>query len=229
MLTLTLDTSTHRGTVALSENTTVLEDIFWDKSSSHSEHLVGEIRSLYLRAKKNIADTRLLICGVGPGSFTGLRVALSFSKALAYSLNIPVIPIETCWAIALQTDPLTSSPIGVVLDAQKNMFFMGKYIWQNGNLHSMQDVCLGSEDTFLKSTTTPTLYISNVPEVFQKNSLPLSPHIAFPSARLIFEYVSAYPENHKSITWNELTPLYLRASAAEEVLLLKKSTTRSHE
>lgn len=220
MLTLTLDTSTHRGTVALSDGATVIEEIFWDKSTSHSEQIVGEIHSLYSRAHKKITDTQKLICGVGPGSFTGIRVALSFAKTLAHSLKIPVIPVENCWAIALQTDSIANSVI-VALDAQKNMFFVGEYEWKNKFLTTVQAVRLLTEAEFLETRNPRATYISNVPDIFKKNSLQLSEHTPFPSARLICEHVSLNADQFCAVTWDELAPLYLRASAAEEVLAQK--------
>lgn len=221
MLTLTLDTSTHRGTVALSEDATVIEEIFWDKSTSHSEQIVGEIHALYSRAHKKITETQKLICGVGPGSFTGIRVALSFAKALAHSLKIPVIPIENCWAIALQTDP-TSESVIVALDAQKNMLFVGEYQWTNQVLKTVKSVRLLTEAEFLKMRNPQSVYISNVPGIFKNNNLKLSDHTPFPSARLIFKHVHLNADHYPSLTWDELAPLYLRASAAEEVLAQKK-------
>ncbi len=220
MLTLTLDTSTHRGTIALSYKGHVVEEVTWNKSSSHSEQIVLEIQNLYIRAQVDISKTELIICGVGPGSFTGLRVALSFARTLASGLNIPIIPVENCWAIALNA-PLSTHPITVILDAQKNMFFMGTYLWEKDFLTTVQDVRLVNEAELQSLIADCSVVISNVDALKTNNKFSISTLEPYPSAKRIHDQVVQHREKHQQIQWDKLEPLYLRASAAEEVFLKK--------
>lgn len=221
MLTLTVDTSTNRGTVALAENGSVIREISWDKDSSHSEKIVTEIDKLFIDTKKSISDLKKIICGIGPGSFTGLRVALSFSRTLANTLQIPIVPVENCWAIALNSDQYDKS-ISVVLDAQKNMFFFGTYAWQGRQLITQSEVQLISTQDLEKVLDQSREWISNVPAFFAEKNISISTVEPFPNASKIYMHVIANPKMHNEIDWKELAPLYLRASAAEEVLAQKK-------
>lgn len=221
MLTLTLDTSTHRGTVALGKNGSILAECSWDKESSHSEKLVTEIAKLFKTAGCELKDTQQIICGIGPGSFTGIRVALSFARTLANSNQLSVIAVEACWAIALNAVN-TTVPISVVLNAQKNMYFYGDYQWNGTILETLHTSMLVSTEDFIKLAPTHHSWITNVPEFFSQQKIPISNVEPFPSAAKIYAQVFHHPQKHKEIHWQELNPLYLRASAAEEVLALKK-------
>ncbi len=221
MLTLTVDTSTNRGTVALGENGSVIRHISWDKDSSHSEKIVTEIDQLFVSCKKPISSLKKIICGIGPGSFTGLRVALSFSRTLANTMQIPIIPVEDCWAIALNSSQKTRD-ISVVLDAQKNMFFYGTYHWNGAQLETRSKVQLISTQELEKLLDQSREWITNVPDFFSQKNISISTVEPFPSAEKIYTHVIANPKMHNEIDWKELAPLYLRASAAEEVLAQKK-------
>lgn len=220
MLTLTVDTSTNQGTVALGENGSILKDLLWDKESSHSEKIVTEIDRLFINCNKNVSDLKRIICGIGPGSFTGLRVALSFSRTVANTLNIPIVPIENCWAVALNCT--STQPISVVLDAQKNMFFYGTYAWNNKKLETLKEVCLISHQDLEKQLDQSREWITNVPNYFLEKKVVVSTVKPFPDAKKIYSHVVENPKLHNEIGWKQLAPLYLRASAAEEVLALKK-------
>lgn len=221
MLTLTLDTSTHRGTVALSQNGSVLDSCVWDKNSSHSEQIVTEIEKLFKKNKFELSQTQRLICGIGPGSFTGIRVALSFARTLAHSLGIDIIPVDDCWAIALNAQKI-SSPISVVLDAQKNMFFYGYYQWEKDYLKTLKPPALLSSEELFKILDSQDCVITNVADFFTEKKISVSNLEPFPSATNIFNHVHAYEDKHQKMKWQHVAPLYLRASAAEEVLAQRK-------
>jgi tRNA threonylcarbamoyl adenosine modification protein YeaZ len=220
MLTLTVDTSTNQGTVALGENGSILKDLLWNKESSHSEKIITEIEQLLSSCNKNVSDLKRIICGIGPGSFTGLRVALSFSRTVANALKIPIIPVENCWAVALNST--STQPISVVLDAQKNMFFYGTYSWNHKTLETIGEVCLISHNDLEKQLDQSREWITNIPNYFLEKKIVVSSAKPFPRAEKIYTQIVENPKMHNEIGWKQLAPLYLRASAAEEVLAQKK-------
>ncbi len=226
MLTLTLDTSTHRGTVALGRDGSILAEATWNKDSSHSEKIVTELAALYASCDSQLQDTQRIICGVGPGSFTGLRVALSFARTLAHSKDIPIVAVEDCWAIALNAPNVTST-ISVVLDAQKNMFFYGDYRWSGTTLETLHSATLIDAKELEKLYTHENCWITNSGDYFAAKNLQFSKLEPFPSAAKIYEQVFHHPHNHKELHWQQLQPLYLRASAAEEVLAQKIKAQKS--
>jgi tRNA threonylcarbamoyladenosine biosynthesis protein TsaB len=64
--------------------------------------------------------------GIGPGSFTGLRIGLSVSKGLCYPHNINLIGISTLKILANSVNPETDNIICLIND-KGNYFYMSKY------------------------------------------------------------------------------------------------------
>jgi tRNA threonylcarbamoyl adenosine modification protein YeaZ len=69
-------------------------------SRNLSEHLMEELGQLAARVGKKISETTALAIASGPGSYTGLRVALTAAKTLGQSLKIPVFGVPSLEAIA---------------------------------------------------------------------------------------------------------------------------------
>ena len=91
---LSLDTSTPVLSLSVRTNSSYEERKIIG-NFSHSENLLGEIKSMTKRAGIELKDFELLICTKGPGSFTGLRVGMAGLKAyllrppLPLSLSLP--------------------------------------------------------------------------------------------------------------------------------------------
>lgn len=69
---------------------------------SHSEKIFDVIESVYELAEIQNNQIKSIAISSGPGSFTGLRIGMAAAKGLSQSLNIPLIPVPTFEAIALQ-------------------------------------------------------------------------------------------------------------------------------
>lgn len=83
-----------------------------------SQDLVPSIEGLLKQAGISWSEIELLACGIGPGTFTGTRVAVATAKGLALARNIPVFPICSLSAVAASLNRAES--VISVLDARKN-------------------------------------------------------------------------------------------------------------
>lgn len=91
MLTLTLRTDNPQAEIGLYDDNNKLAYKKWAAHRQLAETLHTEIKSLLHGQEKSWQDIEAIVCFLGPGSFTGLRIGLSVANALAGSLGVPVL------------------------------------------------------------------------------------------------------------------------------------------
>ena len=92
---LAFDTSSEKGSVALLEGVTLRAELRSNTAAGHSELLLESVDFLLGRVGWRLKDLTLIATGIGPGSFTGIRIGVATAKMLAYAAGIPVIPINS--------------------------------------------------------------------------------------------------------------------------------------
>lgn len=98
---LSIETATRNCSVALSQNgkTIACKEIS-DAGYSHAEKLHVFIAGILKENNIRFQDLSAIAVSQGPGSYTGLRIGVSAAKGLCYSLNIPLIAIDTLETLA---------------------------------------------------------------------------------------------------------------------------------
>lgn len=115
-ITLAIETSQRTGSVALRcAEGSVLEQTF-PCGSRERDELLPSIDALLERAGGIPSDIGLVVVSVGPGSFTGLRIATSTAKALAMGVGCDLIALPSAWGMAEHWHRQSSDP-GPVLVA----------------------------------------------------------------------------------------------------------------
>jgi tRNA threonylcarbamoyladenosine biosynthesis protein TsaB len=101
-LALALDTATRQPTLVLFDGAGRLGGVRqWTSQHRHGEELLAKLDELLGAAHAQQTDIDAVVVGVGPGSFTGLRIGLATAKTIAYSLNVPLVGVSTTEALAL--------------------------------------------------------------------------------------------------------------------------------
>jgi tRNA threonylcarbamoyladenosine biosynthesis protein TsaB len=95
VLTLAFDTATAVATSALVDDDEVLGE-----RVSRAQTLLEDIDALLRQAGSHPSDVDRLAVGVGPGSFTGVRIGLAVARGLALSLDLPGAGVSTLAALA---------------------------------------------------------------------------------------------------------------------------------
>ena len=99
-LILNIETATKVCSVAVYQDKQLLglQELFIDKS--HSEYLAVLIKDILSYTSRKLEDLDAIAISKGPGSYTGLRIGTSTAKGLCYSMDIPLIGINTLEAMA---------------------------------------------------------------------------------------------------------------------------------
>ena len=98
-LILQIETATTVCSVALSENGNVLGYKEVQQRNVHAEVITLYIDEVLKMSGKQYGDLSAVAVSCGPGSYTGLRIGISVTKGLCYSLDIPFIAVETLEAM----------------------------------------------------------------------------------------------------------------------------------
>jgi tRNA threonylcarbamoyladenosine biosynthesis protein TsaB len=130
---LALDTSTPRGSVALLEGKGVVAELRLKSLETHSATLLRSIGFLLESTGWLLKEVNLVAAGIGPGSFTGIRIGVATGLGLAQSLNVPFAGISGLDALANQVSFLEGG-IGVVMDAQRSQLYYAEYISRHGRV-----------------------------------------------------------------------------------------------
>lgn len=92
---LAIETATKNCSVALFENDQLLDSEEQYGAYSHAENLASFAQKLLSRNNLTFSDLQAIAVSKGPGSYTGLRIGVSFAKGLCFSLQIPLISVDT--------------------------------------------------------------------------------------------------------------------------------------
>lgn len=134
VLILGIDTSGRQGSVALLRaqgEELVTLDLALLSGGQYSELLVPSIAELLVRHGFERSAIGLIAVASGPGSFTGLRVAIATVKGLAEAFQTPVVAVSVLEAIALAAG--TDGKVVAALDAQRSEVFFGEYQVESAN------------------------------------------------------------------------------------------------
>ena len=130
---LSITTATSTASVAVVEEALVLSEISFSGVRSHAALLVSAVDYVLQQASVERETLTAIVIGNGPGSFTGLRIGLSFAKGLAQSLGLPVVLVSTLHGLAAQCE-LYAGYIVPLLDAQREEFYAAVFKSDNRSL-----------------------------------------------------------------------------------------------
>lgn len=124
MITLALDASTYRGTVAVLRDAEVLAEREVAMRGETEERLMPAVAEVLRAAGTDVGAIDRVVCGSGPGSFTSLRIAASIAKGIASGRGITLHAVSSLLLVAAgAASPLPAGPYRVLLDAMRGERF----------------------------------------------------------------------------------------------------------
>ncbi len=205
---LCIETSGHNlGFVAVFSDSKKEFEYRWE-GKLHSENITRSLKSLapYFRQLNFIA------VDIGPGRFTGIRVAVNFAKTLSYYLKIPVYP---CHSLRMIAEPYLKDFILCVMEAFGQMFYTAIYQKRDGCVKVLFNPSVLSLAELEDKIKEP---ITAVGDVFDKYDFSGSPikkflkpinqyHI---SPDVFSQVVFQEWTKEKLRSWQDIEPCYLR-------------------
>lgn len=130
MLSLIVDSATKKLYVALVKDEKVLYENYQVGKNDHSKYILTIIEEALAANNVKVDDLDKLVVGIGPGSYTGVRMALTVLKMFASFEQIPLYVISTLFLMASNLDTIASPKI----DARRGNVFGAIYDMKNTSL-----------------------------------------------------------------------------------------------
>lgn len=124
--TIILDSSNTDLSIGLAKEGVLIDYISYSAWQQQSEFMVKELDTLLTKYEVKNEEIDDLVVSIGPGSYTGVRIALTIAKTIGYALNIPVYPIS-----ALQVLKRGNSPSVCLINARSNRSYVAVYQGSN--------------------------------------------------------------------------------------------------
>jgi tRNA threonylcarbamoyladenosine biosynthesis protein TsaB len=165
-LILALETSGRTGSVAIALGEQMLSETCFSGPMRHSAEIFPAIEGLLERFNRKPREIEHIYISVGPGSFTGLRIAVALAKAMSLANAAKIVAVDTLDILAANaTDYIKDqnaeglNKIAAILDAKRSQFFIAAYQMdlsmpygneQGGWKKTMPD-CLMTAEQFLEN------------------------------------------------------------------------------
>lgn len=165
MKILAIETATGLGGVALIEDETLLAEYRMDMAMAHAERLMVMVDRVLHDCELIFGDLNALAVSIGPGSFTGLRVAISTVKGLLADAPMPVAAVPTLEALAGNvSDP--GRLICPMMDAKKQEVYAALFTGQpDGSLKRLVEDQVVSPPALAEQLkrhfTEPTVFVGD--------------------------------------------------------------------
>ncbi len=127
MRILAIESSSRRGSVALLEGNQLVGSLEHEQPNAHAERLLPLVERLLADASWPKSSLDRLGVGVGPGSFTGLRVGIALAEGLSVGLDRPLTGVGSLRAMAFGALAERPGPCCALLDARREELFAAIY------------------------------------------------------------------------------------------------------
>jgi tRNA threonylcarbamoyladenosine biosynthesis protein TsaB len=230
MLILAIESSTIKPTVCVADQARILAQINISPEGGPGKSLIPAIRDALKLAHQEIASIKLIAVSNGPGSFTGLRVAVTAAKTLAYAIGCELIAFSSLDVIAVQSqkymdiisreNKCIAEKLLIVIDAQRQQFFAANYDFKTvKHTEPIASVGIIDQKTWLDNLPSDCVVTGPGLKKVKEQDFETIRHLAVPEAEWYprAETLAAMAANtdRRDDLWS-LKPVYYRPSYAEE-------------
>jgi len=157
-LILAIETSGRTGSVGIALGEQMLSEARFSGPMRHSAEIFPAVQKLLVRFSRKPKEIEHIYISVGPGSFTGLRIAVALAKTMHLANAAKIIAVDTLDVIAANaTDYIKEekvkdvTKIATILDAKRGQFFIAAYKNEQGQWKKTMPDCLMTAGQFIEN------------------------------------------------------------------------------
>lgn len=221
---IAIETSSRKGSVAVGLGATLLAEREFATQADHARELLPTVDALCREQGWTPASLNECHISIGPGSFTGLRVAVMMARTWALALGVRVVAVPTLAVIAANANSLTVRPqrLAVILDAKRKQVFGSVFEFDGGAYRPMMEPALIEPLALLTGVHKPYAVIGEGiayhRDAVEQSGVPaMAEELWFPRASCVHRLGFAISAAGAYTEPRQLVPHYIRRPEAEEV------------
>ena len=184
------------------------------QQSRASQIILSSIDKIMSDNNLDVSDLNLIIFNKGPASFTGTRIAASVCQAIGYSLNIPVIGVNSLSLMAYKYNcEVSYSKITCIKKAYGDKYYLGQFDIEKSKYIPTQELRLCSAEDLMFNASDH--FVSDCWEQIKKNldekifsNIKTIDQLYEPNARLLIDYVEAVVDYNNGFDLKTTFPDY---------------------
>lgn len=239
MLALAIDTSTEVCSTALGRDGTFLAEDVFHAGRMHLEMLLTRVHGMLESQALAVGDLNIVIVGIGPGTFSGLRVGIATARGLSQAMQVPLIGAGSLDALAhgISKADNDAEYILPVIDARRGQVFSQLFRrLAGGSLEATTPVSCTEPQTLVTDISS----VADLPVVTAGNGV-VAYHPVFSAAPMIRPLATDHPShdiraafhlaagdsaaNRDVYSLDDLSrvlPMYIREPDADKTVLKRK-------
>ena len=206
---LAIESSSKQCSIAIHSNNSIHEssDIINNDSATSLPIMIEKMLSTLSLTFKDLDGIAI---SMGPGSFTGLRVGLSYAKGLSLTLDIPIIPISTFDLLLLPNiKDIQDKLITVLIHSHGTTLYQSRYFLKNNSYVLEEDPISIILNNISNENHGTIMYCGPDHLLDNINSLSSSVHIVSPAAKNMIDIGIKNFDLLKTKSINNLVPNYI--------------------
>ncbi len=226
MIVLGIDTSGYANAAGVIDGEKVLADFTFEARTDSLEKIVANIDFTLKSASLTLEDVQGIGVGLGPGSWTGIRVGVTVGKVLAYSMGKPVCGVPTLEALSYSVRDESSLICPIISAGTRDAVYAAFYRAKDGNVIRVGEYYVGDVSGLAGMVKKSVVLVGSGVQSYRRligkqidsSKISIRAVEAVPSGSAVARLAAKRLEKGESDDVLSLTPLYLKESTARALM-----------
>ncbi|MFQ6122561.1 MAG: tRNA (adenosine(37)-N6)-threonylcarbamoyltransferase complex dimerization subunit type 1 TsaB [Dehalococcoidales bacterium] len=222
MKVLGIDTSGYANAIGIVDDDRILADFTFEARADSLEKIVSNIDFALEKANLSLKDIQGFGVGLGPGSWTGIRVGVTVGKILAYSTNKPVSGVPTLEVLAYAARNVPALICPIINAGTRATVYAAFYRIKNGTVNRVGEYYVGDLQRLSEMIKEPVVFIGSeaqsyrqlISQALNSSDINLEAIEDVPKGSIVALLAAARLKREESDDVLSLEPLYLKESTA---------------